>query len=108
MQDKILEMYSMLVEISSEIEGIKDTMARGICIKTRLGLTTFPIKTDAVQSKNNPTADGNDYLAVSFENLIQQVNGGKKQKHLQNKFVGVVSSDRNSGRYSQGTGGYSR
>jgi hypothetical protein len=23
-------MYSMLVEISSEIEGIKDTMARGI------------------------------------------------------------------------------
>jgi hypothetical protein len=36
------------------------------------------LKLDAGQSRNHPVAEENDYLAVSFENLIQQVNGGKK------------------------------
>ena len=64
----------MLVEISSEIEGIKDTMAKSMSMKYRLRSNYFPCSiADAGQRKNNPISEGNDYLAVSFEDLIQQV-----------------------------------
>ena len=96
----------MLVEISSEIEGIKDAMAKSMSMKYRLRSNYFPCSiADARGSKNNLQAA----LAVSFENLTQQVSRDKKkQKYLETVFLGVVGSDRNTGRYYQGTGGYSR
>jgi len=54
---KLEEMYHMLVEISSELETIKDTMAKNA---------------DTSPSKEPQTDLGKDYLAVSFENLIHQ------------------------------------
>ena len=92
----------MLVEISSEIEGIKDTMAKSMSMKYRLRSNYFPCSiADARGSKHNlQAAKGNDYLAVSFENLIQQVSRDKKkQKYLENVLLGVVGSDRNPGRH---------
>ena len=68
---------------------------------TRLRSNYFPCSiADVGQSKNNPISEGNDYLAVSFENLIQQVSRDKKkQKYLEIVLLGVVSADRNPGRH---------
>ena len=67
-----MEMYNMLMEISSELETIKDLLAKSKFVFAGRDLVNKILSSENQNENNQPTEE-TDLLEVSFENLIQQV-----------------------------------